>query len=326
MIPDNIKQLISKHNEQGMPKSQIANLLNVSTKSVYNVLNGTKLKPNISKRQKNDNLIKSNIKRATAAIIRTGKRVTAEKVLNKTTLNVSPRTITRYLSKLDYRYKNLPQTLVLTSAQKEKRVTFVKQWICDNINMKNVIFSDESVFSLDGNDNFKSWSRSQIVNRMKRPFGGGKLMIWGCMSSHGLLEIRKCNQNINSQNYCVLMESDIIPLLKSSINSKFIFQQDNARPHVSKYTLDMFRNQGVELLNWPPYSPDLSPIEYIWHILKNKVYDGHQFKSKIELWDRIVTEIEILKEQKEAIFKNLYDEIPLNMCKLLCTGGELVNK
>ena len=132
--------------------------------------------PNISKRQKNHKLIETKVKTAKVVIMRTGERATANKVLIKTTLEVSPRTITRYLSKLDYKYKNCPQTFVLTNVQKEKRVTFVKQWICDNINMKNVIFTDESVFSLDGNDNFKSWSRGETVNRKKRSFGG-KLII-----------------------------------------------------------------------------------------------------------------------------------------------------
>ena len=28
---------------------------------------------------------------------------------------------------------------------------------------------------------------------------------------------------------------------------------------------------GVELLDWPPYSPDLNPIENLWHILKAEI-------------------------------------------------------
>ncbi len=39
-------------------------------------------------------------------------------------------------------------------------------------------------------------------------------------------------------------------------------------------------------MEWPPYSPDLNPIENMWSIIKRKVYaNGKQFSSKHELWN-----------------------------------------
>ena len=43
---------------------------------------------------------------------------------------------------------------------------------------------------------------------------------------------------------------------------------DNFRSHRANKTLDYAKEVGIELVFLPPYSPDLSPIEYIWKSIK----------------------------------------------------------
>ena len=40
--------------------------------------------------------------------------------------------------------------------------------------------------------------------------------------------------------------------------------QDNAPAHKSKYAMKWFKDNNIRLLNWPPSSPELNPIENIW--------------------------------------------------------------
>jgi transposase len=61
-----------------------------------------------------------------------------------------------------------------------------------------------------------------------------------------------------------------------------IFQQDNAPCHKSASVTAMLQNEGVHVLHWPPYSPDISPIENLWAIVKAKVHT-YAFASKDEL-------------------------------------------
>ncbi|KOC63844.1 Histone-lysine N-methyltransferase SETMAR [Habropoda laboriosa] len=41
-----------------------------------------------------------------------------------------------------------------------------------------------------------------------------------------------------------------------------ILLHDNARPHVSQFTIRKIHEFGYETLKHPPYSPDLSPTDY----------------------------------------------------------------
>ena len=57
----------------------------------------------------------------------------------------------------------------------------------------------------------------------------------------------------------------IIPPLHEYLQSHpgLQFQQDGGPGHTAKYTKEQFAAYGISLIWWPPFSPDLSPIEKI---------------------------------------------------------------
>lgn len=71
------------------------------------------------------------------------------------------------------------------------------------------------------------------------------------------------------------MLNDVLPDLKDNLCNgnllRYKFLQDNAPSHRAGATKEWLTNRKVTLVNHPPQSPDLNPIEFVWNIMKDYV-------------------------------------------------------
>jgi hypothetical protein len=65
--------------------------------------------------------------------------------------------------------------------------------------------------------------------------------------------------------------------------------QDGARPHTAATTLKWWKDRNIQLVEHPPQSPDLNPIERAWCLLKKKVH-GRKVSSIARLQLKLETE------------------------------------
>ena len=84
-------------------------------------------------------------------------------------------------------------------------------------------------------------------------------------------------------NGCTYVEHIIRPYLypwwqtlyhEGETASRYIyFQQDNAPAHCARHTIQVLNDLGLGnyLFPWPATSPDMSPIEAIWCLLKRRI-------------------------------------------------------
>jgi hypothetical protein len=141
---------------------------------------------------------------------------------------------------------------------------------------RNIVFSDESRFCLDMSDGRIRVHRL-ITERYldecileKDRYGGRSIMVWGAMSWDGLSRLIVVQGTMNANMYISdVLELEAVPFVLNAPAQ--IFQQDNARPHVARVTLEYLSQQSVPLLPWPARSPDLSLIEHIWDFIGRKL-------------------------------------------------------
>jgi DDE superfamily endonuclease len=60
-----------------------------------------------------------------------------------------------------------------------------------------------------------------------------------------------------------------------------VFMQDNASIHIAKKVAQWFEDNGILILDWPPYSPDMNPIEHVWAKMKEWIVQHYPELSKL---------------------------------------------
>jgi hypothetical protein len=67
----------------------------------------------------------------------------------------------------------------------------------------------------------------------------------------------------SANSYMEVLDTEVRPVFEELDDPGYIFIQDNTFIHIAHKIRDLFRDAGIIVLDWPPYSPDLNPIEYI---------------------------------------------------------------
>ena len=80
-------------------------------------------------------------------------------------------------------------------------------------------------------------------------------------------------ETINKGSYSGI----IIPIIDDILKQypELSFQQDNAKGHASAFTKSVIVVAGIRVIEWPPCSPDLSPIEMIWNNMKDYIQEHY---------------------------------------------------
>lgn len=223
------------------------------------------------------------------ALVETSEPCSSRKLAEE--LDMSGQTVRDILKRNKYRCYKVEKTQEIFAADRIRRMEFCETMIeranGDELFISNILFGDESSFSLHGHHNpsiTRYWSRKNkhlsVALRTQYP---EKLNTWAGILGDFVIGPFYINGNLNGAKYLELLNTQIIPAVRAlpgiDINNTW-FQQDGCPAHntaaVRESLEAIFHNRLISsrgTILWPPRSPDLAPNDFfLWGYLKGSIY------------------------------------------------------
>ncbi|UYV75306.1 Transposase [Cordylochernes scorpioides] len=211
--------------------------------------------------------------------------------------------------------------LPLTPPNRRQRLEWCRARSTCMTEWHRVVFSDESRFCLSSDSRrVRVWrrrgERSNPAAIVERPTVRQRgIMVWGAIAYDSRSPLLRIQGTMTAQRYVDdVLRPVTLPYLQGVPNA--LYQQDNARPHTARISQQAL--QDVQMLPWPPYSPDLSPIEHVWDIIGRRLHALPQPRSEDELWQMVEREWRAIP--LDAI-RTLIDSLPRRVAACIAVRG-----
>ncbi len=234
--------------------------------------------------------------------------------------SISRATIRRVLKKYGIYSRVCAKKLAIKKPAKKNRLRWCRKMLREpSYYWQKVVFTDETrmkltsdgivrVFRRNGTRFGEKNTRFVTTNRKS-------LMFWGAIRYDGVKCLVLCPDRMNSRDYLKILEDYDEKMHYSGC----VFQQDNAPIHKAAIIKEFFAARQWDVLEWPPYSPDLNPIENMWAIIKKRL------QKQVVTWENLVEKvIQIWEEIDAETVKHLYNSFQGRLKKVKSNKGAII--
>lgn len=211
--------------------------------------------------------------------VRRNPRISMRKVARETEI---PRESVRRIAKNELGIKayKLQKAQLLTEQNKKVRVQRCRA-LLQRCAGPEILFSDEKIFTIEAfhnHQNDRIWAKNspqsdKIVTHSQHP---QSVMVWAGICASGKTPLVFVNPGVKiNKNYYLqeILEGVLEPWARRHFrNREWIFQQDSAPAHKAREVQAWCQAHFPDFISsqeWPPYSPDLNPMDYsVWAILE----------------------------------------------------------
>ncbi|UYV69886.1 hypothetical protein LAZ67_7001096 [Cordylochernes scorpioides] len=240
--------------------------------------------------------------------------------------SISTRTISRRLVANGLHSCRPLRRLPLTPPNRRQRLEWCRARSTWMTEWHRVVFSDESLFCLSSDSRRvrvrrRRGERSNPAAIVERPTVRQRgIMVWGAIAYDSRSPLLRIQGTMTAKRYVDdVLRPVTLPYLQGVPNA--LYQQDNARPHTARISQQAL--QDVQMLPWPPYSPDLSPIEHVWDIIGRRLHALPQPRSEDELWQMVEREWRAIPQ--DAI-RTLIDSLPRRVAACIAVRGVMIDR
>jgi transposase len=241
---------------------------------------------------------------------------------------VSSQTVRNVLKRHSFKAVTKKKKPLLTAKHRKQRLAFAlkhQEWTVED--WKRVIWSDETKINRLGSDG-KQWVWKQVGEGLIEreiqgtvKFGGGNIMVWGCMGWDGVGQLAEVEGRMNADQYVDILENNLLPSMEEcEIPAEdLIFQQDNDPKHTSNKARIWMEGNDITLLDWPPQSPDLNPLEHLWQHIKVELCKfPTQAKGVWQIWNRVA---EVWGKIEPEVCQRLIESMPRRLEAVIKAKG-----
>ncbi|WP_309445178.1 IS630 family transposase [Dyella sp.] len=248
---------------------------------------------------------------------------TPKQVKRKLDVDASPRTVRRRLDEAGLYGRVEREEHTLDENDLRRRLSFAHgyaHWTAAD--WERVIISDEKHFTLGRHgQQYVQRPSGEAYNPLYTHTANENptmVTIWGCFAAQEIGQAEIFEGDLNSKLYGRILEGNLKPTYRKFFPAgQWYFLQDNDPSHTSGLAQSWFHRNGVTVLDFPPWSPDLNPIENVWPVLQRAV-EQHNASDEAELEAAIQAEWEALSPDFLA---KLAHSMPKRLAEVIAHNG-----